>query len=233
MNLRPQTLVLASDLGELSRLVAFVDAFCAPLTLSDKHQMSLHLALEEMVTNVIQHGYGAADGHRFSVMLETPVAGRIRATIIDSAPAYDPFARPRLDRQEALEDLPVGGLGVHLVRQLMDVCRHERREDRNIITLELVHGVNDHILHVAPRLDTLTSPVLEQEVETLLMEGVQHVSFDLSRLDYVSSAGLRVFILAAKKFKARGGRAVFLSPTPAVKEVLRVSGLLGALEVRG
>lgn len=228
----PQTLVLINDVAELPRLVAFIDCFCAALPLSDKHLLSLHLALEESVANVIQHGFDSHEQHQFSVTLEAPTPSRVRAIIRDRAPAFNPLELPRVDRQEPLENQPVGGLGVHLVRKLMDLCHYERRGDENVLTLELMHGADTHILHVIARLDTLTSPVLEQQVEALLLEGQPLITFDLSRLDYVSSAGLRVFILAAKTCKARGGRAVFLSPTPAVREVLRVSGLLDVLEIR-
>jgi anti-sigma regulatory factor (Ser/Thr protein kinase) len=53
----------------------------------------------------------------------------------DDAPAYDPLARAEVDTSLALEDRPVGGLGVHLVKKLMQEARYERRDDTNVLTL--------------------------------------------------------------------------------------------------
>lgn len=86
-------------------------------------------------------------------------------------------------------------------------------------------------LSLSGRLDGLSSPELEQQVSALIASGVRTLTLDLSGLDYVSSAGLRVFIIAAKKLKASNGIAQFTSLTPAVREVFQVSGLLTALGV--
>jgi anti-anti-sigma factor len=86
-------------------------------------------------------------------------------------------------------------------------------------------------LALTGRLDGLSSPELEHQVAALLATGIRTLVFDLSALDYVSSAGLRVFILAAKKMKAIGGEAEFISLTPTVRDVFHVTGLLTALDV--
>jgi anti-anti-sigma factor len=58
------------------------------------------------------------------------------------------------------------------------------------------------------------------------------VTVDLSKLDYVSSAGLRVFLSAAKAAKAKGGKLTLLSPKPAVMEVLQISGFDRILDIQ-
>ena len=72
------------------------------------------------------------------------------------------------------------------------------------------------------RLDTNTAPVLEGE---LALDGVKDVAFDLSGLDYVSSAGLRVFLAAQKRLMAAGGGVSLLSPNQSVRSVLDMTGL--------
>ena len=243
--MQTQQLTLTNDLAELPRVVAGVDAFCQAMNAGAKDTSSLHLALEEIVTNVITHGYRDGASHAFEVKLEAVSDDRIRAVVTDDALAYNPLARAELDTTLALEHRPIGGLGVHLVKKLMDACLYERRDGRNVFAIELVlrrtssptPTVNiattkfesTATLALTGRLDGLSSPELEHHVSALIASGIRSLMFDLAALDYVSSAGLRVFIVAAKKLTAAGGSVQFHSLTPSVREVFEVTGLINAL----
>lgn len=135
-------LTLANDLAEIPRAAAELEAWAEPLELPMPDLMALQLALEETITNVILHGYrdAPAGTRRFTVELSAPAATAIRLVITDDAPAYDPLARPEVDTTLPLEDRPIGGLGVHLVKKLMTHAAYARRDDRNILTLERVLG---------------------------------------------------------------------------------------------
>lgn len=132
-----QTLTLRNDLAELARLAEFIDTFCAPLQPSEKDRLALHLSLEEAVTNVVNHGYRDAQPHPISVTLGA-TGDRVTATITDESAPYDPLARPPVDTSAPLEERAVGGLGVHLMKKLMDDCHYERRGGKNILTLQRV-----------------------------------------------------------------------------------------------
>jgi anti-anti-sigma factor len=88
------------------------------------------------------------------------------------------------------------------------------------------------VLALTGRLDGLSSPALEQRVDAVLASGAKALVLDLSGLDYVSSAGLRVFLTAAKKFKTAGGRASFAALPAPVREVFELSGFLDVLDIR-
>lgn len=79
------------------------------------------------------------------------------------------------------------------------------------------------------RLDTNTSPELEAE---LVLDGVTEVVFDLSSLEYISSAGLRIFLTAQKKMMASGGKVVLKSPNDMVRNVLEITGCADIFEVQ-
>lgn len=87
------------------------------------------------------------------------------------------------------------------------------------------------VLALSGRLDGLASPALDQKVDALLASGTRSLVFDCSALNYVSSAGLRSFLTAAKKVKAVNGRASFAALTPAVHEVFELSGFLTVLAI--
>ena len=80
------------------------------------------------------------------------------------------------------------------------------------------------VLALNGRLDGLTSPKLEQAVDDRLAAKETRLVFDCSSLDYASSAGLRVFLSAAKKAGNAGGKIAFSSLQAPVAEVFRLSG---------
>ena len=88
------------------------------------------------------------------------------------------------------------------------------------------------VLALAGRLDGLASPGLEKQIDAAQAAGTKVLVLDLAKLDYVSSAGLRVFLSAAKKFKTAGGRVSFAALPPAIREVFELSGFLTVLDVR-
>jgi len=94
------------------------------------------------------------------------------------------------------------------------------------MALTLSHEPKDKriLLSVSGRLDAMTAPDFEKACMGLLKEGNTNVVADLSNLEYISSAGLRSFLFAAKKLKATGGDLRFCGLSGMVKEVFKVSG---------
>ena len=86
------------------------------------------------------------------------------------------------------------------------------------------------IMKVSGRLDTITAPELEKELSSACLDGITKLIMDFSDLEYISSAGLRVLLLAAKKMKGNGSFVV-RNVNEIVKEVLDVTGFLDILTV--
>ena len=148
---QPHLLTLVNDLAEIPRAAGELEAWGESLEVPMADLMALQLALEETITNVINHGYrDQPPGTRhFTVEFSAPSDSSlpapssplsIRLVIIDDAPAYDPLARAEVDTSIPLEDRPIGGLGVHLVKKLMTHAAYAHRGGRNILTLERVLG---------------------------------------------------------------------------------------------
>lgn len=100
--------------------------------------------------------------------------------------------------------------------------------------MEIIESTSNQatVLTLTGRLDGLASPALEKKVDALIASGTKTVVFDCAQLLYISSAGLRVFLTAAKKLKASGGRAIYAALSPAVHEVFELSGFLTVLDVK-
>ena len=127
-------LALDNDLPEISRLAEEVERFGAAHGLSEGTVFAVNLALEEIVTNIISYGY--PDGGRHVIHLRMDLAGEeLRIAIADDARAFNPLEKEEPDLDGSVDERPVGGLGIHLVRKLMDEVRYERRDDQNRLSL--------------------------------------------------------------------------------------------------
>lgn len=122
---------LSNRLDEIPRLAEAVDGFFQANGLPADLAFTFNLALDEVVTNVISYAYDDGAEHQIEVRLGVEPDGGISAAVIDDGVAYDPLSRPEPDTESPLEERPVGGLGVHLVRSLMDRIEYRREGGRN------------------------------------------------------------------------------------------------------
>lgn len=90
---------------------------------------------------------------------------------------------------------------------------------------------NTLVLQLQGRLDSTSSAAAEAEILGHLDAGPSHVVLDFGKLDYISSAGLRVVLIAAKRVKQSGGTMVLCALQPHIREVFEISGFLSILTV--
>ena len=127
-------LTLCNSIDQISLLPAFVEDAVKASKLNPDMASSLNLALEEAVANVINYAY--PEGTEGEVIIDAATTdSALSFTITDNGKPFDPTARGEVDINASIEDRPVGGLGIHLVRQIMDDVRYERRGERNVLIL--------------------------------------------------------------------------------------------------
>ena len=102
---------------------------------------ALNLSLDELLTNTISYGYDDGDSHRIDVAVRME-GSAIVVEISDDAKPFDPADAPQPDTGAMLEDRPIGGLGVHFVRKMMDGFRYSRSGGRNVVTLTKEAGAS-------------------------------------------------------------------------------------------
>jgi serine/threonine-protein kinase RsbW len=132
----PQSLAvtLVNELAEIRRLGPLVEAFGAENRLSGDALFYVGLALDEVVTNVIRHGYDDAGRHEIAVRLELD-GDVLRAEVRDDGRAFDPLSLPPVDLDRGIDERGIGGLGVHVVRSTMDSVDYRREDGRNVLVL--------------------------------------------------------------------------------------------------
>jgi len=127
-------LIITNDVKEVPRLAEFVEEACETVHFDMATTMQLNLALEEAVVNVIDYGYPA--GTKGEIHIEAQAnEQRLKFTITDSGVPFDPTAKEEVDTTLSAEERPIGGLGIHLVRQIMDSINYERLNGHNVLTL--------------------------------------------------------------------------------------------------
>ena len=125
---------LSNDIQQIRQLSEFVDNIIAEKQLDPSLNMSLNLALEEAVTNVMLYAY--PEGTKGNVDVDATIEGdQLTFTITDSGKAFDPTAAPEVDITASAKERPIGGLGIHLVRNIMNAVKYQRKDGKNILTM--------------------------------------------------------------------------------------------------
>lgn len=124
-------LEIAAEIEHLSSLLERLDAFGEEHAWSAQALYHVRLVVEEMVVNVIDHG-SMQGQQRPTVKVELLQTGtQLQIKVSDDGLAFDPLKQAAPDTESNLEDRPVGGLGVHFLRTLMDSVSYQRVEGWN------------------------------------------------------------------------------------------------------
>ncbi|MBR3827335.1 MAG: ATP-binding protein [Alistipes sp.] len=127
-----RSIVLHNDTKELPRLMSFVERVCHDLDIGDV--MPLQLALEEVVVNVMHYAYASGTTGDIWVSVEHK-SDRVVFIVEDEGIAFNPTKAPDVDTSLSAEERSIGGLGIFIVRQTMDIVRYSRRGERNRLRL--------------------------------------------------------------------------------------------------
>ena len=132
----PKTLSLTrgNRLDEIAGVTERIEAFGAMHGLTAEDLFKLTLALDEVVTNIISYAYDDANDHQIEIRMDlngTSVTVRVE----DDGRAYNPLDAPKPELGADIEDRSIGGLGVHIVRSIMDELEYRREGGRNILIM--------------------------------------------------------------------------------------------------
>lgn len=123
----------AAELESLSVFREFISDCCAKFNVPNETVFELKLAVDEACTNVIEHGYKGMDPG--SIILSFRIeSDRILVQLTDFGHVFEPAEAPKPDLEAALEDRPLGGMGLYLIYQMMDNIDYESSEDGNTLT---------------------------------------------------------------------------------------------------
>jgi serine/threonine-protein kinase RsbW len=132
---------LKNDLIELGRMSQIVGEFCASNKLPPDIVFALTLSLEEILTNIITYGYDDNDEHVIIVLLNLH-QGQVCIQVEDDGKPFNPLQVDAPDIDKPLEERPIGGLGIHLVKNHMDSLKYQRKDERNLLIMKKKANLN-------------------------------------------------------------------------------------------
>jgi serine/threonine-protein kinase RsbW len=129
-----EEIIITNHVEELPILAEKIETLAENWELSMPLAMNINLSLEEAVSNVIFYAYDDEKEHNITIALslETKI---LTIKVIDDGKPFDPTARQQPDVSLPAEDRPIGGLGIFLIKKLMDEVIYTRDNNLNILTL--------------------------------------------------------------------------------------------------
>ncbi len=129
-----RTITLANRIDELTRISSFLEECADQWGMSMPVTMSLNLVLEEAFTNVVQYAYSDKNDHEIDLTIEKN-DNELEITLIDDGEPYDPTEQKEPDINLSVEDRPIGGLGIFLIRKTMDKVNYYRKDEKNHLVM--------------------------------------------------------------------------------------------------
>ncbi|WP_179232858.1 ATP-binding protein [Paenibacillus rigui] len=127
---------LRNNLQELNRLNAFLTGLTDQMAIDEKMLFQLNLICDELITNTILYGYAPGEEGCHVIELQVSVyPDRLEIGVTDGGVPFNPLDKEAPELDLPLDERPVGGLGIHFVRQVMDELRYERIDDKNVLRL--------------------------------------------------------------------------------------------------
>ena len=127
-------LVLENDIKQIPRLTEFIEGIIEEKNIDASTATGINLALEEAVANVMSYAY--PEGTVGEVKVDVRIDEReITFMVSDNGKEFDPTTRPEPDLKSGPEERPIGGLGIHLIRTIMDTVSYKRQSGKNLLIM--------------------------------------------------------------------------------------------------
>lgn len=131
----PLRVSMPARLSEVRELSSMVEAFGDAHGLPDPKVFVINLALDELITNIVMHGLEDAGAVRIDITLQVE-EGTLSLVVEDNGNPFDPTRDAEPDTSSALQERPIGGLGLHLVKSFADRIAYDFVDGKNRLTVE-------------------------------------------------------------------------------------------------
>jgi anti-sigma regulatory factor (Ser/Thr protein kinase) len=126
---------LKNKLEEIPILAQAIEKFAEVNNLADQSVFQVNLCLDELLTNTISYGFPEGGEHVIKVEIALQ-GGMLVIATEDDGLAFNPLERSAPDTSQGIEERAIGGLGIHLVRNMMDEIEYQRKEERNVLVMK-------------------------------------------------------------------------------------------------
>ena len=218
-------ITIQNRIPEIRRAADFLDGFLARNPVPASIAGELHVILDEVLSNVIRHGYDDEGVHEIGFTLASS-PGAVILEVDDDGKPFDPTAggKPVPRKGAGLDELDPGGLGLVFLKAFADDIAYRRDGTRNRLTitrripptvpetpprgdlaLSETRESGIYTLELQGRLDSTTAWAMKDRLLAMVDDGARHLVVDASRTGYIGSAGFWALLLVDRRLKARGG----------------------------
>lgn len=127
-------ITIPAELQHLSQVLNVVGAFAREAGATEEKLGQIELVLEELLVNIINYAYPNGQGP-IEIQYWHSQQAHLWLEILDQGIPFDPLSAPEVDTQLPLEDRPIGGLGIFLIRNMVESIHYRRENDKNVLTL--------------------------------------------------------------------------------------------------
>ena len=233
-------LSVLARLKDITQARDFVTEAAETAGLEPRAVYHCQVAVDEALTNIIEHGYGGGDAEARIELRCVVEGGRFVITVIDDSPPFDPLAHGEPEFDIALDDREPGGWGIFFIKKMMDEVTYNHVEGRNYLRLtkylpameeEPPEGIGRRqvaagvwVLSLTGRLDSLASQTLESALRAEIDAGHLCLIVDMSRVSYIASGGLKALVGAWRRATRLNGAVALVGLQPHVREVFEMLG---------
>ncbi|PHS37848.1 MAG: serine/threonine protein phosphatase [Sulfurovum sp.] len=130
------TISIENQLDNIRLITEGFDTFCEENKISDTPNQKVNLALDDLINNIISYGYKDNKVHTINVAFKR-LEDELIIIIEDDAMPFNPFDGGTDNTHLSIDEREIGGLGIHLVKNLMHSCQYQRKANKNIVVLTI------------------------------------------------------------------------------------------------
>jgi len=138
MDTTRERLELRSRMSELAQIFPWIERLASRHAIPANTQFAMNLCLEEVLSNIIRHGYSGQAGHSIAVRFASPRKDYYIFSVEDEAPPFNPVEAPELPALNALDDTGVGGQGIRLLRRFADALEYQSTPTGNRLSIGFI-----------------------------------------------------------------------------------------------
>lgn len=232
-------LIIDNDLSEIICVTRFLESIGISLFLNSNTIRCIDLAIEDAVACIIQHAY--PDRKKGKIKLKVSVVnGDFTCLITNDGVAFDPTLPLSTSDAPSFEGLLAGGLSFYLIYRTMDEVAFQTKGDQNYLMLTKKINTSEEpestlstnickvsslfVVTIEGRLDTANARKFETDIAPLRETEAAKIIINCENLTYISSSGLRSFILLQKKINSLKGDLILLNMIPEIRKIFDMTG---------
>ncbi|MGH1335940.1 MAG: ATP-binding protein [Aureispira sp.] len=129
-------IIIKNTIEEVQRAITDFEAFAATHSIPTNVMLKINIVLDELLSNIVKYSFPDGKEHVIDITLELFTTGKLTLCLTDEGVPFNPFSAPDPDLSMPLEQREIGGLGILIVKRLMDEYNYKRQANLNITSMK-------------------------------------------------------------------------------------------------